>query len=129
MKLHTTQNASVPALENLPCAADTEYKIGMGLAVSGGAAAKVSATAAPEYICMSEKTGAAGETVQAVRVLKGETYEAMLSAAGSALKVGDLVTIAADGIRVTATTSGGVAKIVGFMTEEKATGDGVLIKF
>lgn len=129
MKLHTSQNASIPALENLPCAAGTEYKIGMGLVVSAGAAAKVGATATPEYICMSEKKGVAGQYVQAIRVLKGETYEAKLSEAGSALKIGNKVTIDADGIRVTATTASGVAQITGFMTEEQAAGDAVLVKF
>lgn len=129
MKLHTSQTASMPALENLPCAAGTSYKIGMGLVVASGVAAKVGATTAPEYICMSEKIGASGQQVQAVRVLKGETYEAPLSADGAALKIGDKVTIDADGIRVTATTTSGVAQITGFMTENQAAGDAVLVKF
>ena len=45
------------------------------------------------------------------------------------VKVGDKVTIATDGIRVTATTASGVAKIVEFAKGTKATGDTVLIKF
>ena len=53
---------------------------------------------------MANKTGAAGEFVQAIRVSKDDTYEAALSAAGTALKIGDKVTLDADGIRVTATT-------------------------
>lgn len=126
MKLHKSQTASQPALEYIPAATATAYKVGMGLTL-GETAAKVAATAVPEYICMAEVTGAT--SIPAIRVLQGETYEAKLSAAGSALKVGDKVTIDADGIRVTATTASGVAKIVGFATELKAAGDGVYIKF
>lgn len=134
MKLYQKHDASQPPLELVPCGADTVYKIGMGLVVSGDAAAKVGAQAVPEYICMANKTGVAGEFVQAIRVSKEDTYKAELSAAGTALKIGDKVTIDADGIRVTATTTVseavvGVAKIVGFETTEKASGDDVLIKF
>ncbi len=134
MKLYQAHGASQPALELVPCGADTAYKIGMGLTVSADAAAKVSAQAVPEYICMANKTGVAGEFVQAIRVNKDDTYEAVLSADGAELKIGDKVTIDADGIRVTATTTVsnaavGVAQIISFMTKEKASGDGVLIKF
>lgn len=129
MKLHTTQTASYPALVEVPCAAGTEYKIGMALNVTAGAAALASGTTVPTHICFAKKTGVEGETVQAIRVLKGETFEAPLPADGAALKIGDKVTIAADGIGVTATTTSGIAQIVGFMTEAKAAGDGVLVKF
>lgn len=134
MKLYQRHDASLPPLELVPCAASTAYKIGMGLVISGDSAAKVGAQEVPEYICMSNKTGAAGEFIQAIRVSKDDTYVAALSAAGTDLKVGDKVTIDADGIRVTATTTAsnaavGVAKIVAFGTSEKASGDDVLIKF
>ena len=129
MKLYQSQSASQPALEQVPCGAGTAYKIGMALSVSADAAAKTAATAVPEYICVANKIGAAGEFVQAIRVSKDDTYEAALSAAGTALKIGDKVTLDADGIRVTATTASGVAQIIGFKTKEKAAGDGVLIKF
>lgn len=129
MKLFQRNNASQPPLELVPCTADTAYKIGMGLTVADDGSTKVAATGVPEYICMSTKTGVAGEFVQAIRVSKDDTYEANLSAAGTDLDIGDKVTIDTDGIRVTATTTSGVAKIVGFKTEGKASGDGVLIKF
>lgn len=129
MKLYQTHSASQPALEKIPCTASAEYKIGMGLTVGSGGSAKVAATGTPEYICMSEKTGVTGEFIQAIRVSKEDTYETTLSAAGTDLTVGDKVTIDTDGIRVTATTTSGVAKIVAFKTAGKASGDGVLIKF
>lgn len=129
MKLYQRHDASLPGLELIPCTAETEYKIGMGLSVAADGSAKVEATAAPEYICMSKKKGAEGEYIQAIRVNSEDTYIAKLSAAGTSLKVGDKVTIDTDGINVTATTSDGVAKIIGFMSTEKAKGDEVLIKF
>lgn len=129
MKLYQRHDASETPLELVPCTAGTEYKVGMGLTVASDGSAKVAATSAPEYICVAEKTGVAGESVQAIRVDAADTYVANLSAAGTSLKVGDKVTIDTDGIRVTATTTSGVAKIVGFKTGAKAAGDGVLIKF
>lgn len=129
MKIHQTQTASYPGLEYIPCAAGTAYLPGQALAVSAGTAALATGTTVPTHICTAKKTGADGETVQAFRVLKGEVFEAPLSVDGSALKIGNKVTIAADGIRVTATTTNGIAEIVGFCTEAKAAGDGVLIRF
>lgn len=129
MKIHQTQTASYPGLEYLPCSANVGYKAGQALVISGGVAALATGTTVPEYICFANKTGAAGETVQAIRVLKGEVFEAPLSAAGTLLKIGDKVTIAADSIGVTATTTNGIAEIVGFTTELKAVGDGVHIRF
>lgn len=129
MKIHQTQTASYPGLEYLPCSAGTEYKAGQALVLTGGVATLATGATAPTHICFSAKTGKTDETVQAIRVLKGEVFEAPLSVDGSALKIGDKVTIAADSIKVTATTSSGVAEIVGFCTEAKAAGDGVLVRF
>jgi hypothetical protein len=129
MKLYQRHDASEAPIELVPCTAGVEYKIGMGLTVAAGGSAKVAATTVPDYICVADKTGVAGESVQAVRVGAAETYIAKLSAAGTSLKEGDKVTIDTDGIRVTATTTSGVAKIVGFTTATKAAGDSVLIRF
>ena len=129
MKIHQTQTASYPGLEYLPCSAGTDYKAGQALVVTAGVATPATGATAPTYICFANKTGKADDTVQAIRVLKGEVFEAPLSVDGSALKIGDKVTIAADSIKVTATTNSGVAEIVGFCTEAKAAGDGVLIRF
>lgn len=129
MKLHVSQTMLANPLVELPCAAGTSYKIGQSLTVSNGVASLAAGATKPEYICQAEKTGIAGETVQAIAVLPGEIYEAALSEDGASLKVGDKVTIATDGIRVTATTASGVAKIVEFTNGTKATGDTVLVKF
>lgn len=128
MKVHTTQTASYPGLEYLQCS-EMEYKAGQAVKMEGGVAVLAAGTTVPTHICFSQKEGKEGETIQAIRVLKGEVFEAPLSASGAALKIGDKVTIAEDGVRVTAATSGGIAEIVGFATEAKAEGDGVLIRF
>ena len=129
MKLHVSQTMLANPLVELPCAAGTAYKIGQALTVSNDVASLAAGATKPEYICQAEKTGIAGETVQAIAVLPGEIYEAALSEDGASLKVGDKVTIATDGIKVTATTASGVAKIVEFTNGTKAAGDAVLVKF
>ena len=98
------------------------------MVVANDVASLATGATKPEYICQAEKTGAVGETIQAIAVLPGEIYEAALSEAGSSLKVGDKVTIATDGIRVTATTASGVAKIVELTNGTKVAGDTALIK-
>lgn len=129
MKLHTSTTTQASPLVEIPAAAGTGYKIGQGLTVASGTASLAGASVKPEYICMSEKTGVAGDYIQAIAVIPGEIYEAQLSASGASLKVGDKVTLDADAIRVTATTASGVAKITGFATEAKDIGDAVLVKF
>ena len=49
-----------------------------------------------------------------IRVNPQMELAAELSAAGTALKIGDAVTLAADGMRVTATTTSGVFTVTGF---------------
>ena len=127
MKIYTS-NAPHPPIEELPCTAAVGYKQGQGLVISSGAAVLATGTTAPTHICTAEKTGKAGETVPAYRITKDLTLEAHLAVAGSALAVGNKVTVDTDAINVTATTSGGVAEIVAF-PEGKAAGDRVLIKF
>jgi len=126
MKLHTNDNMSQPPIELIPADSAVTYAIGQGLVITANKAALVGATAAPTYICVGVAEN--GE-VSAIRVQKGHTYAAPLSAAGTALAVGDKVTHAADAIRVTATTTSGIAEIVGFETAAKAVGDLVYIKY
>lgn len=126
MKLHTQDTMSYPPIEMIPADAGVTYAIGQGLVITANKAALVGATAAPTYICVGAVDNGA---VPAIRVQKGHVYGAPLSAAGTALNVGDKVTIDADAIRVTATTTSGIAEIVGFSTSLKASGDLVYIRF
>ena len=117
--------------EELPCSAITP-KVGMAMVMSSGKLAIATGTTAPTYICMCEKDAAvAADTLIPVqRVEPGNIYETTLSAAGSALNLGDKVTLhASNGMQVTATTTSGVAEIVEFMTDGKASGDAVRVRF
>lgn len=123
-----TDDGHVAPFEKLPCTAITP-KNGMAMVLSGGKLAIASGTTAPEFICVEEHSAAvaAGDLVTVVRVAKDTTYKTQLSAAGTALNLGDKVTIASDGLRVTATTTSGVAEIVGM--DGTASGDTVYVRF
>lgn len=114
--------------EYLACSAITP-KVGMAMIQTGGKLALASGTNAPVYICMEEDDAAveAGKIVPVIRVDKGTIYDVELSAAGTSLNPGDKVTIASDGLRVTATTTGGVAEIVEILGT--AVGDHVRVRF
>lgn len=107
---HQFDHGQTPPLEYLPGEAGEDFAVGEALALADGALTKCGAAAAPAYICM----GPAGEfgRVPCSRVAGSIVYDAPLTADGTALKVGDKVTISEDGLGVTATTASGVAEIV-----------------
>lgn len=111
--IHSTDDGHALPWEYLPCSAIAP-KVGMALTQSGGNLALASGTTAPTYISMTERENActAGDLIPVVRVQKDTVYETELSAAGTSLKVGQKVTLATDGLRVTATTTEGVAELV-----------------
>ena len=112
----------------MPCSAITP-KRGMLMKLDGGKLAKASGSDVPEFLCIEERSAAvsAGDPVKVVRVEPDTDYETVFSAAATGLGPGDKVTIATDGLRVTATTTNGVAKIVA--TEGTASGDTVIVRF
>ena len=118
--IHSTGDHRVPANKLLPCGAITP-KVGMAMVLSGGALAAASGTSKPTHICVEEHEAAvaSGTLVHVIQVEPDITFGVPLSAEGDALKVGDKVTIGADGLTVTATTASGVARI------EKICGTGV----
>lgn len=101
------------------------YVPGEALKVASGKVTKCGATDAPAYIAVGPVN--AQGLVPCEAVSKGMTYAVPLSAAGTSLAVGNKVTLAADGLRVTATTTGGVAEIVRIYGA--AEGDVVAVKF
>ncbi len=117
---------SQPPIELIPADSAVTYAIGQGLVITANKAALVGATATPTYVCIGV---AANGEVPAIRVQKGHVYAAPLSAAGTALNVGDKVTHDVDAIRVTATKADGIAEIVGFDTAAKAVGDLVYFRY
>lgn len=118
----------VPGIEYLPCGAITP-KVGMALVQTGGNLAIASGTATPTYVSMIEKEDAcaAGDIIPVMRVLPDMTFETTFSAAASAVKLGDRVTLHTDGLQVTATKTGGVAEVVGM--DGAAAGDKVQVRF
>ena len=126
--LHKSDFNGTMPLEYLPGKAGESYAPGEALAVASGAVTKCGATTAPAYLCAGKLESAAeGTLVPAVRVSRDRSYRAPLSAAGTALKVGDKVTLSADGLGVTATTASGVAEITEIFGT--AVGDEVAVRF
>lgn len=114
--------------EYLPAGAITP-KYGMALKQASGLLAKASGTDVPTYICMMESADAvaSGTVIPVIRVQNEIIFETVFSAAASAVNLGDKVTIATDGLRVTATTASGVAEVIA--VEGTATGSKVRVRF
>lgn len=127
-RIHSTNDGRVPPIEYLPAGAITP-KVGMALVQSSGNLALASGTTVPTYISMCERETAltAGDLIPVIRVEDGMIFGTELSVAGTSLKLGTKVTIATDGLRVTATTTDGVAEIVAI--NGTAIGDEVLVRF
>lgn len=127
-KIHTTADGRATGIEYLSAGAITP-KVGMALYQTAGNLAVAAGTTKPTYICMCERETAltAGEVIPVTRVYADIVYETTLSAAGTSLKPGDKVTIAAGGEQVTATTTDGVAEIVAI--EDPASGGKVRVRF
>ena len=118
----------VAPFEKLPCSAITP-KNGMAMVLSSGKLAIASGTNRPEFICVEEHDSAveAGDLVTVVRADHDTVYETELSADGTGLNPGDKVTIATDGLRVTATKTNGVAELV--YLDDTAAGGMVQVRF
>lgn len=97
--------------------------IGMPVTLSGG---KLVASNSPEYVTL-EPCAASEERCLVHKIKKDELYSTLLSADGSALKVGDAVTLS--GGYATATKSGGVFKIEEFKDTTHASGTVVVGRF
>ena len=126
--IHSVDDNRVLGLEYLPCSAITP-KVGMALVQTSGNLALASGTTAPTYISMCERDTActAGELIPVVRVQKDIIFGVPAQAAMTSVKLGDKVTIYTDGLQVTATTTSGVAEVVGM--EGTAAGSTVLVRF
>ena len=124
--IYKDDTVGIAPIERLPATASEAYVYGEALKITAGKATKASGTDAPSYICAGKVDADSGD-VPAIRVAKSQVFKTELSAAGTALNIGDKVTLATDGLRVTATTTSGVAEIVGF--DGKASGDTVYVRF
>ena len=125
---HQTQGNIIPGNEYLPAGAITPV-IGLALTVTGGQLAVASGTTVPAYICQrtQEATLTAGDILPVIRVLPDMIFATTWSVAASSVHIGDKVTLSADGLQVTATTTSGVAEVVGM--DGTAAGDTVCVRF
>ena len=109
----------------VPATAGESYTPGEVLTMTNGAATKCSGATVPVYICQKTLAEAAdGDLLDCTVVNAQQELEVPLSADGTALKVGNKVTIGADGLTVTATTTSGVF----FITEILGTAVGDMVR-
>ena len=127
-KIHSIDDNRISGIEYLPCGAITP-KVGMALYQSSGNLAIATGTTAPTYISMCEKATActAGDLIPVIRVNHDMVFETNFSATATGIKLGDKVTLHADGLQVTATTTNGVAEVV--YMDGTASGDMCRVRF
>lgn len=125
---YQTQGNIVPGNEYLPAGAIVA-SIGKLLYMSDGNLAVASGTTRPTYLCVEDSNGkalTAGDIIAVNRILPDMIFATTWSAAASAVSAGDRVTISADGMQATATTTGGVLEVVAM--EGNAAGDRVYVR-
>lgn len=126
--IHAVDGGFVPPIEYLPVSAITP-KVGLALAFSSGNLAVATGTTKPEYISMADKNVAssAGDLIPVIRVCSEIVFEVPAQAAMTSVALGTKVTLHTDGLQVTATTTSGIAKIVG--RDGTAAGAKQLVRF
>ncbi len=124
--LQSMDVGQTPPIEYRQATADEDVVLGEALVTaSTGLLTKCGATAKPEFMAVGPQDEQ--DIVPVVRVQDYQVWRTQLSAAGTSLKPGNKVTLETDGLRVTATTTSGVAAIVEL--EGTAAGDGVRVRF
>lgn len=124
--LQSTDVGQTPPIEYRQATAEEDVVLGEALVTAAtGLLTKCGATARPEFIAVGPQDE--HDCVPVFRVQDYQVWRTQLSAAGTALKPGNKVTLEADGLRVTATTTSGVAAIVEL--EGTAAGDSVRVRF
>ena len=124
--INDTKDGAPGPWEYLEASALGACKVGMALTLTDGKLAKATATVRPSYISMFEGTVVAGDRIPVIRVLPDTRFKTQLSAAGTALKVGDKVTIDTTAMLATATTASGVLELVEILGTE--IGDSVIVR-
>ena len=112
----------------VPVTAGEAYAMGEALVITNGAATKCGATTAPTHICCRDQAADEKEHILIYPITGTMHFETVVTAAPTALKVGNKVTLAADGLGVTATTTSGVCTIVN-LNGATAAGDKIVVKF
>lgn len=119
-----------PIIKTLPSKASTTYKLGDALILSGGFLDKATGGTKPEYICACNYVAPAEdmEPIAVYLISPGSEWDTTFSAAATSINEGDVVTINTDAAQVTATETGGVAKIPK-KHGTGASGEGVTVTF
>lgn len=119
-----------PIIKTLPSKASTTYKLGDALVLSGGFLDKATGGTKPEYICACNYVAPAEdmEPIAVYLISPGSEWDTTFSAAATSINEGDVVTINTDAAQVTATATGGVAKILK-KHGTGASGEGVTVSF
>lgn len=125
MRHYKSENGATPSLLYFPPKSGETFVVGEAVVLSADYLTKCGATTKPAYIVQGDKP--VRGCLPVIAVSSGDTYLAQLSASGTSLKAGQKVTIASDGVDVTATTTDGVAEIIAI--HGTAIGDNVEVKF
>lgn len=126
--IHQDDLNTSPQLDYIQATAAESYVPGELLKISAaGTATKAAGTDTPTYLCNKNLASAKeGDLLQVIRIQKSHKLKTTLSAAGTALKVGEKVTVSADGLQATATTASGVLEIVEIV--DSAMGGAVIVR-
>ncbi len=117
-----SENSASPIEKELKATATTQYKHGAAIkyGASSGTAEIATGTTKPDYVYVGKDfTAAAGDKIAVVPVQPNLEFVTEFKAAGTALKAGAKVTVSADGLGVTATTTNGVFQL---LEDGKASG-------
>lgn len=101
-----------PPIDYVSATAGEEFVLGEALVMKAGAASKCGATTKPTMVCAGRVVNG---NVPVTRVQDYMEFGTTLSAApadGTTIKAGDKLTLSADGLQVTGTTTSGVATVV-----------------
>ncbi len=122
--------ANVAEMCMLPTTASETYSIGEALSLTGGKLTKCAATVTPTHIAAQDYIAPATDALPlfVFPVSSDMVFECPVGAAPTTLAIGSKVTLSADALGVTATTTSGVATILDLCAAKNA-GDKILIKF
>lgn len=120
------ETSPVP-FEYYPAGAITDLVPGTLLYLNAGKLAVASGTTKPQFIAHHTGTTSDGQQIAVEKIKESTIYETTCSAAFTSIKVGNKVTIGADGLTVTATTDSGVATVIGI--DGTTVGSKILVRF
>lgn len=107
-KLYSTNAPKTQVIEQLLVKDNEAVSVGELFKLSAGRLTKASGTDKPEFVSVGVREAGVNVFVPVVRIMETDIYETELNADGTALNIGDAVTVGEDGLTATATTEQGV---------------------